>query len=313
METKSPIREEGTIGLAAWTGESRGMISAHRHLDLEINYILSGNMRYFAGGRIVDLPPRRLCLLWGGIPHQMVRNRQPAEAIWVTIPLAFVLRWGLPDRLIRPLLVAGVVADPAPRAGDLDLLNQWLIDLPGLGVPHPHGVGEKTNDAAGIVLLEIEARLRRFAHSLPPPEKEPGTKTPGADRGEQEERAAHSDRGLAAVEAMTQFITQNFPDAITIADIAARAHLHPNYAMTLFRHHTGMTLSQYLVLQRIAQAQRLLATTSISLERIAFDSGFGSVSRFYEAFRQQTGNSPRRFRLHLGQKNLPELPVIPSE
>jgi len=61
----------------------------------------------------------------------------------------------------------------------------------------------------------------------------------------------------------------------------------------------GMTLSQYLTLQRVAHAQRRLATSGDVIQEIALDSGFGSVSRFYEAFRQQTGNSPRRFRLQM--------------
>jgi AraC-like DNA-binding protein len=146
-------------------------------------------------------------------------------------------------------------------------------------------------------LLEIEARLRRFAQGLDL-EKEPATE-PGLT-------SAHGDRGLAAVEAMAQFITRNYAGEITVADIAAQAHLHPNYAMTCFPPAYGMTLAQYLVLQRVAQAQRLLATTGISIEKIAFDSGFGSVSRFYEAFRQQTGNSPRRFRLHLAKRDSPQ-------
>lgn len=286
------------MGLAAWTGQSRGMMAAHRHLDLEINYVLSGTMGYLVGGRIVELPPGRICLLWGGVPHQMLRRQKAAEAIWVTIPLAVVLRWGLPERLIRPLLSAGILADASPRFEDIDLLRQWLRDLPRLDGWHEDAGGKDV--LAGIVLLEIEARLRRFAFSLdrmPPASIDTSSSTPPGDG----RLSAHRDRGLAAVEAMAQCISQSFHDPITISDIAEKAHLHPNYAMTLFRRHTGMTLSHYLVLQRVAHAQRLLAATDESIEKIAFDSGFGSVSRFYEAFRQQTGNSPRRFRLRLEQ------------
>jgi AraC-like DNA-binding protein len=95
---------------------------------------------------------------------------------------------------------------------------------------------------------------------------------------------------------MAQFILRNFQEDIGIAQIAAGAHLHPNYAMTLFRRHTGMTLSHYLTLQRVAHAQRRLATSDAPIQAIAYESGFGSVSYFYEAFRQKTGTTPRRFR-----------------
>ena len=289
-ETRAAIQDEGALGLAGWIGHSRGMTSAHRHLDLEINYVLSGTMTYLVGGRIVTLPQDCLCLLWGGVPHQTVRSPQSTEVIWVTIPLTVVLRWGLPDRLIRPLLTSGLVTDAAPRPGDLDLLHQWLGDLPG-----PGGLGttaSKADPAAiEIVLLEIEARLRRFAQGL--------SHVSSAESVTPAHPAAHVDHGLAAVEAMAQFISRNFAAAIGVTEIAQEAHLHPNYAMTLFRRHTGMTLSQYLTLQRVAHAQRRLATSGDSIPAIALDSGFGSVSRFYEAFRQQTGNSPRRFRLQM--------------
>ncbi|MBC8101041.1 MAG: helix-turn-helix domain-containing protein [Cytophagales bacterium] len=303
MKTRPRIQEEGTLGLAAWTGQSHGMASAHRHLDLEINFVLSGTMRYLVGGRLVDRPPHRLCLLWGGVPHQMIRSRQTPEVIWVTVPLAGILRWGLPDHLIRPLLAAGFLADPAPRSGDLDLLNQWLSDLPGRG--ERQASGSEADPAGGIVLLEIEARLRRFAQSLSHPLAAPlGTDLGAAETGRTPEGSggsatAHHDRGLAAVEAMAQYLSRHFRDDIGVADIARSAHLHPNYAMTLFRRHTGMTLTRYLTLQRVAHAQRLLATTDDPIQEIAFGSGFQSISRFYEAFRQQTGNSPYRFRLHL--------------
>jgi AraC family transcriptional regulator, melibiose operon regulatory protein len=262
-----------SMGLDAWQGESRGMAMAHQHLDLELNYILKGTMRYLVGGRIVELPQHQLCLLWGGVPHQMIRNPEPVEAIWVTIPLADILRWSLPETLTRPLLATGFIADPAPHPGDRAQLQQWVEDLSEPG-------------SAEIVLLEIEARLRRLARRLSQNQAPHNT-------------ATHSDRSLIAVEAMAHFITQRFQDEIHMKEIAAQAYLHPNYAMTLFRQHTGLTLSQYLTLQRISHAQQLLLTTDIAIAEIALRSGFGSVSRFYEAFRQQTKTTPRHFRQHL--------------
>jgi AraC-like DNA-binding protein len=289
MLTVPGIRDEGALGLAGWSGQSRGMAAAHRHLDLEINYVLAGTMTYLVGGKIVELPLHRLCLLWGGVPHQMLRNTQAAEAIWVTIPLTTVLRWGLPERLIRPLLTTGLLLDNEPHPRDLDLLHQWLEDLPGRG-DRQTLVGEAAA-AVEIVLLEMEARLRRFARGLARHELR--------EEEESDDKAAHPDRGLAAVEVMAQYLYQNFREDIGVDNIAEASHLHPNYAMTLFRRHTGMTLSQYLTLQRVAYAQRRLATTGDPIQQIALESGFGSVSRFYEAFRQQTGNSPRRFRLQM--------------
>lgn len=266
--------EERSLGLAAWERLSHGMPTAHQHLDLELNYVLSGTMRYLVGGRIVELPQQQLCLLWGGVPHQMLPSQPAVEALWVTVPLATVLRWSLPETLQRPLLATGFIADPAPRATDQALLRQWIEDLADPTLRE-------------IVLLEIEARLRRLARGL----VEPMTDMAGATQ---------SEGSLIAVEAMARFIAHHFQDPLRVAQITATAHLHPNYAMTLFRQHTGLTILQYLTLQRLAHAQRLLLTSDTPIAEIALESGFGSLSRFYEAFQQQIGSSPRQFRLRQG-------------
>ena len=117
------------------------------------------------------------------------------------------------------------------------------------------------------MLLELEARLRRLARSA------------AIDRrGE----VAGGDGSLDKLEQMAVFITEHYQDRITVADIAAAAHLHPKYTTGLFRDRRGMTLRDYLVQQRLSQAQRLLATTDRNVVDVAFASGFGSVSQFYE-------------------------------
>jgi hypothetical protein len=47
---------------------------------------------------------------------------------------------------------------------------------------------------------------------------------------------------------------------------------------------------------RLSHAQRLLVTTEDLILRIALSSGFGSLSRFNEAFRQAFGCTPREYR-----------------
>ena len=57
-----------------------------------------------------------------------------------------------------------------------------------------------------------------------------------------------------------------------------------------------MTLREYLTQQRLSQAQRLLATTDSKVVDVAFASGFGSVSQFYDVFTRYCGQSPNHFR-----------------
>ena len=95
---------------------------------------------------------------------------------------------------------------------------------------------------------------------------------------------------------MARFMIANAARPIAAAEVAASAGLHPNYAMTLFRQALGMTIGDYLLRQRLQRAQALLAGTREDVASVAFASGFGSMSRFHEAFARHFGTSPRRFR-----------------
>src|SRR5688572_22929977 len=81
------------------------------------------------------------------------------------------------------------------------------------------------------------------------------------------------------VSEMARFVAENHAGSLRMEDVARQVGLHPNYAMALFRRHYGMTLGGYLTRLRICQAQYLLISTDWEVSRIAFETGFGSISR----------------------------------
>ena len=99
---------------------------------------------------------------------------------------------------------------------------------------------------------------------------------------------------------MACFIAQNYTQPLTAETISQHVGLHPNYAMALFQQTFGTTLIKYVTQHRLSHAQRLLVTTKDSIVNIAFSSGFGSLSRFNEAFRQAFGCTPREYRKDKG-------------
>ncbi|MCU0718670.1 MAG: helix-turn-helix domain-containing protein [Pirellula sp.] len=55
-------------------------------------------------------------------------------------------------------------------------------------------------------------------------------------------------------------------------------------------------MTAFVVQHRLSHAQRLLVTTEDSILNIATESGFQSLSRFNEAFKEACGCSPREYR-----------------
>ena len=98
------------------------------------------------------------------------------------------------------------------------------------------------------------------------------------------------------VERMLRVIAERAHEQITILDVAAATPLHPNYAMALFRRSVGHTISQAITRHRLDIARSLLISTDRSIAEIVFGAGFGSSSRFYEAFVGRFGESPGMFR-----------------
>jgi AraC-like DNA-binding protein len=255
------------------------MNRADRHNEIELNLLKHGSLTYLLGGNTVTIPAGRLAVFWAGIPHQIISSKDKTEYYVATIPLAWFLQCRFPAHFVDAILHARVVLDPEPktRGGDLEMFEQWVHDL------------EEANPLRRrIAFLEIEARLFRFAIAVP-------MKTPGA----RDRRAGHhmiEAGGLNRAEQIALFIAQHYTEPLTAEQISQSVGLHPNYAMALFKKTLGMTLIDCLTQHRVSHAQRVLATTDEKIIEVAFSSGFGSLSRFHEAFKKWGECSPKEYR-----------------
>ncbi len=228
------------------------MPSAHAHLEVELNYVRSGRMEYGFG----TVEAGTLVAFWAALPHQLIRVEPGTRCVWALLPLASVLRAGLPAETVDRLLAGDLLQIPMPEGVPM----RWLeADDPG---------------SRRATRLEIQAALLRMR---PAP------------------RLAVGD-GSGAVAGMCAHIAAHYREPVAVADVAEAVGLHPGSAMRLFRQATGLTIGDALLRHRLAHAQRLLVDTSLSVEVVAADSGFGSPSRFYEAFRARTGQTPREYR-----------------
>lgn len=278
-----------SMGLTGYHGAAGLMPLAHRHNEVELNYVAAGAITYRFGGREATVAAGQLGLFWAALPHRTVQIAEATIFTWLTVPLAVVLHWHLPPDLQRPLLDGKILLDPpaspapaTPRqALDRLAFPQWAADLqPESGVP------------ARIVLLEIEARLRRLALDL-------AAALPAGPALHPPARPSGGESVLQKADRMAEFISAHYTEPLRVADIAGPVGLHPNYAMTLFHARHGLSIGDYLTQHRVAHAQRLLVTTEAGVLAIALDSGFHSLSRFYVAFRRMCGQSPQAFRASL--------------
>jgi len=255
------------------------MPECHQHSDIEVNFLEIGSFTYLHGGQLVHVPNRALVVFWAGMPHQVVQLDQGTHFKGLSIPLPWFLMWEIPENLVSYLLRGEMVFVPAGRIIKFyeSQMEIWLQDLIA-----------DTLESRKTMLLEIEAWFRRVAQSLS------NQKETGVHLGSN--RTYTIGGALAKVQQMAKYISENYMNPITVADVASAVGLHPNYAVQLFRQRTGTTLVDFITMQRLGHAQMRLATSDIKVLDIAFEAGFGSASRFYAVFKQHLGMSPMDYR-----------------
>lgn len=93
-----------------------------------------------------------------------------------------------------------------------------------------------------------------------------------------------------------RYIESNYADAITLDSVCKRFGFSPAHFSRLFKQVTGDTFSAYLSKVRFENAVTMLITTDKSIEDIAFECGFNSISYFSFAFKKNFQISPLKYR-----------------
>ena len=78
-----------------------------------------------------------------------------------------------------------------------------------------------------------------------------------------------------------------------IADVV---HMHPDYISNLFHRKMGISLSNYILNERLKAAKVMLATTDLTLQQISAKVGFSAPTYFHRQFKRSFGITPQQYR-----------------
>ena len=90
------------------------------------------------------------------------------------------------------------------------------------------------------------------------------------------------------------YVEQNLSGRLSVAEIANKAHLNSVYLTRMFRQYTGLSLQQYIIEKRLAEAKRLLRNGQ-SPTNVCFACGFTNYSNFSRTFTNHVKISPRQY------------------
>lgn len=83
---------------------------------------------------------------------------------------------------------------------------------------------------------------------------------------------------------------------LSLRYLADELNINSSYLSSLFKKETGITVTAYIIRQRINYAKHLLANTRLQIQTVAQHCGLGDVHYFSKLFKKETGLTPREFR-----------------
>jgi len=147
----------------------------------------------------------------------------------------------------------------------------------------------------GIYLAEfgLIRVMSRTVVSLPTAQNPPPQTSEGA-----------SDYRTNRILAVKRRLEENLSTPLGLAALAQSIGLNRHSLCREFKRETGLTISQYLQLQRVEAAERLLLSGKWSVTEAALEVGYNSLSAFSRTYLSLKGHCPCRAKLRGGQ-NLP--------
>ncbi|QDU72641.1 helix-turn-helix domain-containing protein [Mucisphaera calidilacus] len=278
----APASRQAGFGFNGNYMDIEPMAAPHQHLDIEIDFILEGGAEYTIANKHIRLIPGHLLIFWSTIPHQVKRFEPETKGCYLHLPIMEFFHWNLKSDLVARVSSCETVLIESGRYYELDrnLFKLWVEDFLSPGFKNSLAVRRQ-------LMNEIEYRFRRV---------EPD-----------------------AINAMPTVLNGPVPDVViemakciasdccapcfTVQTVAQQVELNERYAMTLFKKSLGMTIHEFILRHRVAHAQYLLATTDQTVLAVGLESGFGSQSSFYAAFKRYAKLAPADYREQLHSSN----------
>lgn len=257
-----------------------GIIPWHWHSDVEVMYIVQGQMELRTNAGVYLLSTGDAMFINSNVLH----FQKPCSGIKV-IALNQVFDASLisgrhrsiyDQKYVEPLLSCREIDVMLFRQSDVR--QRKIIDFIKLA-----------HDAADEQAFGYELVVRNYLSSmwlLLYQEAEKKLEAKKITKVTGEDRLKH----------MMQYIQAHYMEKLLLKDIAYSANISEREALRTFQNHLNTTPFAYLMEYRLRMATIQLAQTTIPVSQIAYDCGFSSPSYFGKEFRSAMGCTPSEYR-----------------
>lgn len=104
------------------------------------------------------------------------------------------------------------------------------------------------------------------------------------------------ERTPTIIEEVKAYIKKNLNMELSRNELAEMVYFHPDYLSHTFKKQVGISISDYILQERIKEARILLSTTNGSVSEVALEVGYANAAYFTRLFKRSTGMTPKEYR-----------------
>ena len=246
------------------------MEKMHTHGHVEVLLPDGCELTYLTQTGTFKTHDQSLHILWGQIPHRVTKVKGNGNINIANLPLHEILSMQFPESFLSKLFTGQLIHAKQKDTMDISLFKKWISDY-----------SSKNIQKISISKLELRCRLTRQMID---------------EWNYNEKHYSKPNKQTSKLQLMIKFLAENYSEPLNVKIIASAGGVSEGYAMSLFQKKLNKNITTYLNQLRLHHAKSALIDGNDKISNIAHDSGFGSLSRFYEVFLKETGLSPSEYR-----------------
>jgi AraC-like DNA-binding protein len=247
----------------------------HHHPEYELTLTLNSRGQRFIGNHVSRYDHGDLVLIGPNLPHTWA-SREKIDSTKPHVALVFWFR----REWIETIAAGSIELAPIMR----------LIHHAVTGLAYDVALGQAlTADFEAMFLRTPTQRLTGLLEVLTRLAESKGQLLSTVVPQEVEGDRSRIDRILT-------HLHRHYHELIRVREIAEIAALSESGLHRMFKKHTQVSISDYLIGLRIGEACARLSATSQPIQHIASDIGYASLANFNRQFRRLRGMTPRTYR-----------------
>ncbi len=254
----------------------------HMHTFIEMNYVYSGECRQLLNGKEVKLTQGQICLLDKDVPH--------------SIP-----ELGENDILVNIIMKKETFSTAfLGQLSNKGIVSSFLANAVSENQRHDRYILFHTENHENLQLIIRNMLCEYFdpqdysmelvSYYMPILFTEL-MRVYTLDKNFELAKSS----GKTNIIEILQYIEEHYKDC-TLTSLAETFNFNANYLGNMLKERTGKTFLELVQTQRMINAESLLTNTDKSIDEIAFQVGYDSLSFFYRKFKELYGETPSRYR-----------------